>query len=240
MRIIGGHDYYDSALAFGQDTDVVFVRDNRNVSMLDKSCPLDYFKHDIVSDRKWGSRNFIDCGGGIYQPVVAVSVYVAGNHYGGFEVGSFGPYSTFHEVFWDYDRFHDFVVSKKNRIFIPYQWGVKTKINFVREHFISRNWKPDELDWMIQNRAAVVTGVVEDRKKHEDLWHINPGKEFNLKRFQFQKVMDPYTLNQEIAMFVGGVLPRNPNPMVTITDDKVKAEKHGYDKWSFRRHKNDN
>lgn len=27
MRIIKGKDYYDSALAFGSDSDVVFVRD---------------------------------------------------------------------------------------------------------------------------------------------------------------------------------------------------------------------
>jgi hypothetical protein len=51
--------------------------------------------------------------------------------------------------------------------------------------------------------------------------------------------MDPFTLFQELSMFVGGVLPRNPNPMVEITDDKVKVAKHGFDKWSFRKHKDD-
>ena len=29
MRIIIGHDYYDSVLAYGRDTDVVFVRNDR-------------------------------------------------------------------------------------------------------------------------------------------------------------------------------------------------------------------
>ncbi len=36
-------------------------------------------------------------------------------------------------------------------------------------------------------------------------------------------------------MWVGGVLPRSGNPMVEITDDKVKAHKAGFDQWSFRK-----
>lgn len=36
-----------------------------------------------------------------------------------------------------------------------------------------------------------------------------------------------------------GSWPQTGNPMVVITDNEVKAAKHGFDKWSFRRHKED-
>jgi hypothetical protein len=50
--------------------------------------------------------------------------------------------------------------------------------------------------------------------------------------------MDPFTLFQELSMFVGN-LPQPGPPMVQITDPDIKIAKHGFDKWSFRRHKDD-
>jgi hypothetical protein len=67
------------------------------------------------------------------------------------------------------------------------------------------------------------------------VWHVNAP---NLKDAQFAKVFDPYMAFQEIALWVGGILSGTENPIVQITDDLVKIEKHGFDKkLSFRKAK---
>ncbi len=63
-------------------------------------------------------------------------------------------------------------------------------------------------------------------------WTVNCD---TLKEYDFIKVMDPVKAFQEIAMWVGGVLPKPGNPTVQITDDKIKLAKHGMDATSFRR-----
>lgn len=56
-----------------------------------------------------------------------------------------------------------------------------------------------------------------------------------LKEFDFQKIKDPYTVWQEISMYLGNELvsQMDPNPPIS---DKVRAESKGFDDWSFRRH----
>lgn len=54
-----------------------------------------------------------------------------------------------------------------------------------------------------------------------------------LSSYRFQALMDPVTAYQEIAMYVGGVLPKPGPPMVTISDDIMRDEK-GFDEQSFR------
>lgn len=59
-----------------------------------------------------------------------------------------------------------------------------------------------------------------------------------LAAMDFAKAVDPYTAYQEIAMWVGGVLPAPGPEMVEISDDKVKIAKHGFHHpTSFRRGK---
>lgn len=55
-----------------------------------------------------------------------------------------------------------------------------------------------------------------------------------LKDYQFYKVFDAFQTLQEIQMFIGGVLGTNERETVTIAD-KYKIQKHGFDKWSFRK-----
>lgn len=56
-----------------------------------------------------------------------------------------------------------------------------------------------------------------------------------LKDLQFQRIKDPYTTYQEIAMYLSGVLGQSKEPPVTLSD-KSKIVKHGFDpKRSFRK-----
>ena len=60
-----------------------------------------------------------------------------------------------------------------------------------------------------------------------------------LKEKEFYRVKDPHTAWQEITMFLGGVIPRQVPETVEIKD-KDRITGHGFDKWSFRKHKEDN
>lgn len=55
-----------------------------------------------------------------------------------------------------------------------------------------------------------------------------------LKDLHFMQAMDPFTVFQEISMFIGNI-PRDPNMMVTLTD-KEELVKKGFDNWSFKKY----
>lgn len=59
---------------------------------------------------------------------------------------------------------------------------------------------------------------------------LNP----KLKDFDFVQIMNPFQANQEISMFIGGVLGQADKPMVEISDKDRLLSKGFDDKWSFR------
>jgi len=77
-------------------------------------------------------------------------------------------------------------------------------------------------------------GLVPTRETKNHTLFTNP----LLKQYEFHRVKDPYTAWQEISMFLGGVIPRQVPETVEIKD-KDRITGHGFDKWSFRNHKDD-
>lgn len=68
------------------------------------------------------------------------------------------------------------------------------------------------------------------RRYTETTLILNP----RLKDFNFVEVMNPFIANQEISMFIGGVLGQSDRPMVEVSD-KDRLVSKGFDKkWSFR------
>lgn len=59
-----------------------------------------------------------------------------------------------------------------------------------------------------------------------------------LKDVLFQKVLDPFTPYQELDMWIGGVLTKPE--IISEPSDKEKVAIHGFNEWSFRKHKDDN
>jgi len=253
MRIIGGHDYYDSALAYGQDSEVVFVREHKEIS--DRDCPLYAgYPHSIIKGRAWSDNNTLnykDPALGVTTLVLLpISIYVAGKHYGGLRVvREMG--SEILNVFWRYDDFVAWLAGFDREVAKPskrYKWEKadteKDVFPDLKTFFTPIEATAQQLVWLIDNR--VVTAVWCERsnrgyyRRNPIMWQCNSAENGkSLKDYGFPKAIDPYTLFQEISMFVGGVIPRNPNPMVEITDDTVKLAKHGFDKWTFRRHRDD-
>jgi hypothetical protein len=64
---------------------------------------------------------------------------------------------------------------------------------------------------------------------------INP----RLNQFNFASQVDPVSAFQQISMYIGNNLAKQMDPEVHISD-VIKAESHGFDNWSFRRHSSEN
>ena len=250
MRIIGGHDYYDSALAYGRDDDVIFVREPKIIP--DTNCPLfKGYPHAIIKGRSyWGSGNKLQVKEGNYLVTLelhTINCYVAGKHYGAIKVKKEFN-SGYREIFWNYDAFVNWLASVGKEVAGPakkYKWEKdspeKDAFTSLQAFFTPMPATPEQLTWLIENRIVTATWYDNFRNYGPNSeWRCNSTEQgYALKDIEFARAVDPFTLFQEISMFVGGVLPRNTNPMVEIVDQVVKAEKHGFDKWSFRKHKDD-
>ena len=251
MRIIGGHDYYDSALAYGRDDDVIFVREPKIVP--DKECPLfKGYPHAIIKGRSyWGSNNKFQVkenGQLVTLELHTINCYVAGKHYGAIKVKKELD-SKHREIFWNYDAFVNWLSSLGKEVAGPakkYKWEKDTPekdaFTSLKAFLTPMPATLEQLAWLVNNRVVTATWYDNYIRNYvPDLeWRCNSTeKGYALKDIEFARAVDPFTLFQEISMFVGGVLPRNANPMVEIVDQVIKAEKHGFDKWSFRRHKDE-
>jgi hypothetical protein len=233
MRIIGGKDYYDSAMAFGRDIDLVFVR-NQTPSLEKKLVPLSLPKFDIKFRRE-GDRYFKDNYRALEGPFM-VTVFFAGKRYQGIRYIASGYIDNVDNTFWHREDFDNFM-KKRKMVYKFYDNSWRSGSSNLNEKAMDEYFVPvaatnEEMKWMVENRIAIAYYFDHYNHNHDQLWNFNMD---GLKRLHFYTAIDPYTAFQELSMYVGGVLPRNPNPMVEITDEKVKVAKHGFDKWSFRK-----
>ena len=243
MRIIYGRDYYDSAMAYGHDTYVTFVRernhfcDDKFVGQGQNYPPvLDLRLHSSNPQDSW-RYSFADRPFQIVEGKDRISVslhfaqvIICGKRYRGICLYRFA--TNEYEYIWnksDISRwFEKYGLTPR-----VYSWSIKDPERhantLLEQYFAVENVKKESLAWLIENKITVLTYLSKlDKLK----WRINGD---NLKDLQFYKAVDPYTLFQEIEMWLGGVLPGAGNPMVQITDDSIKVAKHGFDKFSFRK-----
>lgn len=224
MRIIGGHDYYDSAMAFGRDTETVFVRHKKdsNKQKLKWRVPeVDGY----IGEYRWREIDH-------YFPIV---VYFCDTIYRGVYYDETNrrnpPFSLRHFIWKASDIDIEKVGREKSWYYrddLPREWRL-TK-STVAEYFIPQKMTKAEIDRMIDGRIAIAYFIWISNE--EGMMHVN---EEGLRDIGFQKAVDPWTAFQELSMWVGGVLPKSGNPMVEIEDNKMKIAKAGFDnKVSFR------
>jgi hypothetical protein len=217
MRIFGGHDYYDSALSMGIDPTIVMVRDKH------KAAPVK------------------DLGGSLLGPemrllpsnaqVERVSVVFCGKLYrGGIIPMAFGA----NQSFWSADKMREFAAkSKDGKVGIYNNWYTRRfeKTKWTLEEYFTPVDAPQIVrEYMIRHKIAIMVER-ESKWKEDAAFEVNPT---GLKQIGFAKAIDPYTAFQELSMWIGGILGGTSPEMVSITDDKVLIENHGYDKHSFR------
>lgn len=234
MKIISKfHDYYDSALQFGQDEGgVVFVR-HQETSTLPEKSPLrrlanvfefsDWAKRFVCGGTDlfgksgnlkrfvWSTKILWFCGKG--YPLIRLSIYHP-DKFPSEEVSYHYSNKSLPTCVYDKD------------------WPSTSYRIRNRSKVLSEKVTPDpsQKEFLIENKIALA--LVEQSYLGMDgpVITLNP----SLKEIEFFKVMDPFQCHQEIDMFLGGVLANNPT--VGPIPDKFKIQQHGFDKMSFRKY----
>lgn len=259
MRIISKfHDYYDSALAFGHDDKVTFVRERveypgntipDEYSILWKpvgaysSITFDLKKSKVIEDVTLTPHTVAFCGK-IYKGAIVTTKY---------KYGLWKPNN--HEFFYDVETLGT-ALGKKGvalRDKEPVVHGRKpsgwfagetdkrlTSLRYLKgaEEYFREPTSEQYRDFFIDKKLAIASwdpGV----QDHTSIFGhgtsdfavvLNP----ELSKLQFYKVFDAYAAFQELDMFLGGVLAGEDNPMAGISDQDL-AKSKGYDCMSFRK-----
>jgi hypothetical protein len=235
MRIIGGRDYYDLAMALGRDDSTVFVR--RPKELPDKNVPFSVIRPPFNvwfrKGRKGRIRIPMDRGldGYWYAPkpgrfwlFAGLSLVLCGVLYRGIRLRDKANGVTTEHFFWSDAGFQAWLDQED----VTLTWHRSHMIGSLTEVLgrqppISRA----QTDWIMVNGVVSALGI----ESTDITWTINGD---GLKAVEFFRVLDPWSAWQEISMFVGGVLAGSGKEMVEI-NDSVRLQKHGFDKVrSFR------
>lgn len=228
MRIISKkQDYYDSALAFGHDTNVIFHRTEEVIV----SKPQEQLGElSMFASGQWVTRLPTSSAGRSSVSDVTICMFkilFCGKFYHGVEISTYAWYnfSSNQERFCVY-TFEDLETTLIERVGVKLADVASTRRQTqLKQHFSEVK---TDFDLAFSLKSPVVIGIT---LRHD---HVNVIKNGILKDYQFYKVVDPYTAFQEIDMFMSGIMAPENRPMVTIAD-KYKIQEHGFDKSSFRK-----
>ena len=239
MRIISKfHDYYDSAMAHGQDQSVVFTR---------HTTPLEVTKE--MSARFSMGQVFFVRGNKKHKMLMShVHVAFCGKTYRAIEVKIFDSdesenVHTFDatktsdvKYCYDVETLREFLAGYKFEINLSeYSW--QREIEPGIKAWLEKQGTDENSEWLIENKIAIMIyyghaawrgGRFQIRPVDEAVQ--NPF----LKDVEFYKVLDSFTAYQELDMFISGTLPQSTAMPIEISD-KDKIPQHGFDKWSFRK-----
>jgi hypothetical protein len=233
MRIINGHDYYDSAQAYGHDPKVVFVRGEETLGEENFKRPhsdVYFVQPDKVKNQyHWPHKvEQIETRDGTWF-FYNVRVIFCGVLYSGLK-SEFLPHSGSDskrtEYFWNREHFTNWVNDEFEGKWVPIFKEHWLHFGNNNECLTSKRITGDEHDRLIKNRISIAIFEPVNKK-----WVINCT---GLKERQFYRVFDAVKAFQELDMWMSGALGMPGNPMLEVSDD-VRMAKHGMDKWSFRK-----
>ena len=250
MRIIGGRDYYDSALSYGHDPSLVFVRGDTLLEAEEAARRGLFPSHLgglLRADRdaaepepRNGHRRPVTDGTGTVRvrgteySLSFPTVIVAGRRHRGIraEVGRWlrapgvEPSVTYcwtEPQFSHWLRKHQLAFGAGDDARRAY-FAPAPVPAAVRNMVMERRWTILAHDpwggWCDLSRA----------RRHAP-WHVDRPV---LRHVDFARAVAPHLLFQEIEMWVGGVLADAGRPVITVSD-RDRAAKHGMDDTSFRR-----
>jgi hypothetical protein len=239
MRIISKFkDYYDGALRFGQDSTIVFVRDNQH---LDPKLPeYEVLRKELprfnIGTKTKGKTTIS------FSPVVAV---FCGKTYRGFKLKRttageppFGIADVEVKVFYNLPELEAYLALYEMKIAADrrYFWQVERNGLNLQE-FLGAQGTTELMDFCIANRFVTLTY---SERSDYDYNHSSPREYWSangkMSDVQFFKVFDAYSCYQELDMFISGTLPQSTAMPIEIAD-KDRIAQHGFDKYSFRKPK---
>lgn len=234
MKIISPfRDYYDSALAYGHDNRVVYVR--KTEELYNATDPVlktnSQYKALFSSLGESGCEGY-DRSSIIFNPT---QILFCGKMYRGIRVTAKLHWSLPQvkktEVYYHAEALENAVRDLGGSLDLDHQprhrywWTDTVRAGTVRE-WLSQQGIDSYYDYAVENRFVA---VVADPS--------SPARVINnpcLASYDFYRVVNPVTAYQEIDMYVSGVLP-SANAVVSPTPDKYKIHAHGFDKSSFRK-----
>jgi hypothetical protein len=260
MKIISDfHDYYDFregliSILYGIDPKCVYERKTKEIRVVSFNDIPSYIKN--IDKNEAINRLFIHCG------VIFKSFNISIDSHLLLFAGKAYPYIsvyTFNErlYFYSTQSFLDFIEQSGNDSLKEIYGFKKSKRRYYnspernirrlnrmfdlakevnKSDMISNLLREASVPILIiskQGRYAVekedINTYFERKMKIEYEIVLNP----QLKKIDFQKVIDPYTAFQELSMFICNILGVGENPTVEVSDQS-KIEGHGFDKKSFR------
>lgn len=248
-------DYYDIGLSQGYDDHVTFVRDSEYVPGISSEIfgtPVDYIFRSTKKKHGIYNRSYVvDFKNGIRYQSAIISLYYCGQYYFGIYLKAYKvawgvayfPVPDLDRVFWNYDELkstmadNDYRIDKSGYYFegekIPLKEAFSRKITRSETDYLAANHIVIALDspgsTLIE--ACDIGSLVPSELPRGSRFLVkNPP----LKNIQFFKVKDSYQAYQDIEMYISGTLGVDQVPPVVLSD-KERIEKHGMDKWSFRK-----
>lgn len=201
------HDYYDCIKTFGIDKTIIY---NRKTEIIKENIFDD--KNNFINDHFY-YRSFRYLSG---QPdVTRFKVSICGTVYSG--------------LFYDDKFFYKldtFLQAIKEFNVAYYQEFVD------RNKQISSNFEIKNSEKLFNKHIEYKTPIFTFRETYRNKKVVE--KDSCLKEYSFEKIIDPFSMFQKIQQFISGILTnveKEPWPI----SDKLRAESHGYDKFSFRK-----
>lgn len=211
MKIQGGKDYYDHGMSFGQDDDIMFIRNQPNDIKV--TIPDNKLMHSLRYKGNEISFEIID-------------VIIAGEWINGVRFNLVDKPHTSKYAWRTSDLSPDYTYW----IADGFEWMYPLKVHQKHNKAFVAMTVPD-LDPRIVTAIRITKSEVR-RRDEPGQWQINTD---GLKSIEFWKSVPPMEAFSKIYAYIAN-MPRSPNPMVEISDE-VRIHKHGFDKWSFRKHK---
>lgn len=233
------HDYYDVGLSYGYDDRIHYVREEKQATF-DRSSvkrtELSIFHSDLFYHRpstEWRTwsglelrTHFIGFCGKIY-PVFDI-------RYQPQQANKKGKAEPIFDHVYTSDQFKKFLhkIDPKGKRVQTLSTYPKHEISFVHlDEYLDKFDGSDQFVDMFFESKVPIFIIKTGRGTWNDIeLTLNP----MLKRYKFQRKIDPVTAYQEIEMFMSGVLGLNDPETVDI-EDKYLAQQKGFDEWSFKK-----
>ncbi len=211
-------DFYDIGLRYGIDQDIKYVRKEEEIPLTSLKWKVPDWVPFIGNPESngngdWGFKLIGFCG--TIYPYMPV------------EVPDIGRY-TYQVHLYKPEECEEFQAAIMNRR----HWLGARKNSFKEIQSLLTNKTVDDKPF-VELGCPIFIIEPEDYYSRKIEIKKNPC----LKDRQFFKVKDPFTAFREISEYLGNQLVKRSDP--DEIEDKYRIVQHGFDKWSFRRHKDD-
>lgn len=235
MRIIGGRDYYDSAIVFGVDPNYVFERhDEPNyvkadglLNALESSKP--YMGRIFYWNTQHAKKRYLKYAE--YSGYLGAKnvIYFCGKKYEFYKIVYSDSWDYKTLCFYDRESLCEFF---KDKLPPKTDFGFGNGIFSGNDFTFNNEITKDEYQCLVDNQITMAWQNPNAYYVGRD-WIVDS---VGLKELQFGKVKSANDAFQEIQQWKFGTL-NQPDPASIIVSDDIKIAKHGFDKRSFRKNK---